>query len=182
MKNDILITGLIVVLFANAASTVLTAEEKASPMEPRAQIISKELLARLVEKRPEFAEAWWPMDLPRVQTQDIPQPVYAHATKWLRTMIKAQWLPNDPDTWMAGVRKAEPRAADYLILRYGRRNQRIQIQEDGVGLSLLIDTGSFTDVKPEVFLTSVIRKFLRYPEDKLGTLKFYLKSFEHEGK
>jgi hypothetical protein len=182
MKNNVLIRGLVVVLFVNAPGMVVTAEEKASSMEPQAQIISKKLLTGLVERRAEFAESWWPADLPRVRTQDVPQTVYAHATRWLRTMIKSTWLPNDPNAWMVGVRKTEPRAADCLILRYAIEKQRIQIQEDGAGVALLIDTGSFADVKPDAFLTSVIRKFLRYPEDKLGALKFYLENFEHEGK
>jgi hypothetical protein len=182
MKNNVLIAGLVVVLFVSTPGILATADEKTAPIEPQAQIISKELLTRLVEKRLEFAESWWPTGLARVQAQDIPQPVYAHATKWLRTMIKAQWLPNDPNAWMAGVRKGKPRATDCLILRYAIENQKIQVQEDGAGVALLIDTGAFADMKPDAFLTSVIRKFLRYPEDKLGTLKFYLKSFEHEGK
>jgi hypothetical protein len=136
----------------------------------------------LVEKEVVFADSWWPTDLTPVDAEAIPKPVYVQATKWLRTMIKPQWLPDDPNIWMAGVRKEVPLKADYLVLRYKIGGTRIQIQEDGAGVSLLIDTGAFADMKPEALLTSAIRKFLKYPEDKLNTLKFFLKSFEHDGR
>ena len=104
------------------------------------------------------------------------------ASTWLRTMIKAEWLPEDPNAWMIGVQKEDPRKGDYLILRYRIGSVRIQIQENGAAANVLIDTGALADAKPEAFLTSVVRKFLRYPQDKLGSLQFYLKPFAHEGR
>jgi hypothetical protein len=158
------------------------AAEKILAIPTDVQIITEGLRARLVEKDSLFTDSWWPADLPRVSPEAIPAKVYVHATKWLRTMIKPQWLPDDPNIWMAGVRKKVPLKADYLVLRYQIGGTKIQIQEDGAGVSLLIDTGAFADMEPDAFLTSVIRKFLRYPEDKLNTLKFFLKSVEHDGR
>ncbi len=97
-------------------------------------------------------------------------------------MVKSEWLPEDPNGWMIGVQKEVPRKGDYLILRYQIGAVRIQIQENGAAASVLIDTGAFAETKPEAFLTAVTRKFLRYPQDKLGSLEFYMESFEREGR
>lgn len=179
-----LIAGLILVVLGSCVYGAGSTAEKVSPIAPEVQLVSKDLVGRVGEKDSVFLDAQWPTDADsrKVRTDRIPERALARTTTWLRTMIKVQWLPLDPNAWMTGVQKEKPVEADYLILRYQIEKTKIQIQEDGTGVSILIDTGTFADMKPEAFLTSTIRKFLRYPEDRLGTLKFYLKSFEYEGK
>jgi hypothetical protein len=179
-----LIAAFISVVLGSCVYGAGSIPEKISPIAPEVQLVPKGLAARVGEKEWVFLDAWWPTDADsrKVSADRIPERVLARTTTWLHTMIGSQWLPQDPNAWMTGVQKEKPVEADYLILRYQVDKTRIQIQEDGAGVSILIDTGTFADIKAEAFLTSAIRKFLRYPEDKLGTLKFYLKSFEHEGK
>jgi hypothetical protein len=162
---------------------VLLAQEKYSPVTQDTQIVSQELKAVLVEKRLVFADSWWPADLVSraVSSADIPKEVLTKTTTWLRTMLKAQWLPDDPNIWMVGVRKDVPLKADYLVLRYKVEGRTIQIQEDGSAVRVLIDTGSQSEMKPEVFLTDVVKAFLRFPQDKLAALRFYMERLEHDG-
>jgi hypothetical protein len=162
---------------------VALAEEEYSPIKPDVQIVSGQLKPVLIQKRSVFADSWWPTDLASrpVSPADIPKEVLTKATTWLRTMIKTQWLPDDPNAWMIGVRKGSPNKADYLILRYKTENKTIQIQENGASVRVLIDTGSQSEMKPEAFLASVVSTFLRFPRDKLETLGFYLERFEHDG-
>jgi hypothetical protein len=179
-----LIAGFILVVLGSCVYGAAETAEKVSPIAPEVQLVSKDLAARVVEKDLVFGDSWWPTDAEsrKVSAARIPEKVLARTTTWLRTMIKPQWLPQDPNAWMTGVQKEKPLRADYLILRYRIGAVSVQIQEDGSAARVLIDTGAFTEGKPEAFLTAVIRKFLRYPEDKLDTLKFYLENFEHEGK
>jgi hypothetical protein len=179
-----LIAGFILVVLGTCVYSAASTPEEVSAVAPEVQLVSKDLVARVAEKDSVFLDAWWPTDAdsPRVSVDRIPEKALARTTTWLRTMIRPQWLPQDPNTWMTGVQKEKPQKADYLILRYRIGAITVQIQENGSAARVLVDTGASTDEKPEAFLTSVIRKFFRYPEDKLGTLKFYLKSLEHEGK
>jgi hypothetical protein len=180
MKTDI--SRMCLIVLCILAGEAALAEEKCSPVREDVQIVSEELEDRLVEKGSEFANTRWPANLAatRVKRDDIPEGVFSKTTKWLRTMIKPEWLPDDPAAWMTGVRKEKPHKGDYLVLRYKVATQTIQIQEDGAALCILIDTGSFADMQPQAFLTSIVRKFLRYPDDKLASLQFYLDSFKYE--
>jgi hypothetical protein len=178
-----LIAGFILVVLGSCVYGTASTPEKVSAIQADAQIIRDNLRPLLVQKRLAFGDSWWPTDLASrpVRPDDIPKEVLTKATAWLRTMVKGQWLPEDPNTWMIGVRKQTPTKADYLILRYKVENRTIQIQENGAFVCILIDTGSQSEMKPEAFLTNVIRTFLRFPEDKLATLRFYLDHFEQDG-
>jgi hypothetical protein len=178
-----LLTSMCLVSFYTLVGEVTLAAEKCSPVKKDAQMIPENLNAVLVQKRSAFGDSWWPTDLASrpVNPGDIPKNVLTKATTWLRTMIKAQWLPDDPNAWMIGVRKESPSKADYLILRYEIENKTVQIQENGASVRILIDTGARSEMKPEAFLTSVVNTFLRFPEDRFGTLAFCLKRFQHDG-
>jgi hypothetical protein len=172
------------VLVGGRVDNTALAGKKVSAIAHNAQLISENLAARVAEKDSVFADSWWPTDLDarRINSARIPPRVFVRASNWLRTMIKPEWLPEDPNAWMIGIQKEHPVKADYLILRYQIEGIRVQIQETGAAACVLIDTGTSTDIRADAFLTSMVRKFLRYPEDKLGALEFFLKSFEHEGK
>ena len=121
-------TTTILVGWAAVAIRPALGQPEISAIEQDVQIVSEAIRARLVEKEVVFADSWWPTDLTPVDAEAIPKPVYVQATKWLRTMIKPQWLPDDPNIWMAGVRKELPLKADYLVLRYQIGEVKIQIQ------------------------------------------------------
>lgn len=172
----------IVMLFVlmGRSSQVAISREEPKALPDDLQIVSDELQTLLKEKSLSYADSAWPKDLNKrkVQAGQIPRKVLVEANKWLRTMIKDKYLPKDPNTWLAGIRARE---ADYLVMRYSVGAYKVQVQEDGTVVRVLIEVNEPNLWKEgfEDFLTGAVREFLNYPLDKLDKLKFDLKTFEY---
>jgi len=150
------------------------------------QLVSDGLQAALKARGLEYSDAAWPKQLSqkKVSAQEIPGRVLAKAANRLRVMIRKEYLPKEPNDWLVGIRKPVcGYTADYLVMRYALGPHLIQVQENGVAVSLLIDVNdpNLLSTRVEDFLTRAVRTFLNYPVDKLSKLKFHLRSFAHGG-
>lgn len=150
------------------------------------QLVSDGLQAAVKLKGLEYADSAWPknLDTDKVNPDYIPRRVLVENKKWIRLMIKNEYIPKEPNEWLLGVCKPlGGYTADYLVMRYSIGPHRMQIQENGVTVCLLIDVNDPNFWKPRVedFLSAVVREFLNYPSDKLSKLTFKLNSFAHGG-
>ena len=151
------------------------------------QFVSDGLQAALKLRGLEYADATWPGNLntDKVDVNQIPAEVIAETTKWIRIIMKSEYIPKEPSEWLLGIRKPLEKdyIADYLVMRYSVGPHRIQIQENGMAVCLLIDVNdpNLWRTKVENFLAATVRKFLNYPEDKLSKLTFKLDSFIYDG-
>jgi len=155
-------------------------------IENSEQIISEELLGELKAKGAEFKDSAWPENIEweKVQPADIPDEVLDEAIGWVRTMIKAKWLsPDLVPKWIVGIHKEEYPRADYLIFRYKVAGHRIQVQESGGSVRVLLETGKpvVAGENIEDYVKRTIYDSLNYPEDKKDAFAFNMKSFEHNG-
>src|SRR4030042_1060162 len=150
------------------------------------QIVSEELFEQLKQKGGEYRDSNWPKDIDRrkVDLTKISDEVLQMANTWIRTMIKNKWLPRDFNNFMVGIRKEEYHKADYLILRYKVDGYNVQVQENGVAVCILIEDVNAIqkNQKIEDYVTKIVREFLNYPQDKMDSLRFYLKNFKYNGK
>jgi hypothetical protein len=185
-----------------------TASEKTVPkvIAPNVQIVSDKLQLSLKQKGLEYVDSTWPKDIDkiRVDRAKVPEDVMAKTSKWLRTMIRSKYLPHDLNNWLIAIRKPKPGyfvvkreldgvhkvhvkdegSIDYLIMRYEVGGHKLQVQEDGIAMSILIDPNNSIGENQEIedFVTNIVREFLNYPQDKIGSLTFHLKNFKHNQK
>jgi hypothetical protein len=169
-----------------------------------ARLVSDELQAALAEKSGQFRNTAWPRDIDnaRVDSSRVPREVLAKTSGWLATMIRATYLPKDPNNWLIPIRKPRPGSYlhekmpdgttrkthfpdkgfdDYLISSYSVRGHKFQIQENDVAVHLLIDV---SDTKLfsshiEQFVTNALYEFLNYPLDHKAALDFKLENFKY---
>lgn len=194
------------VIFGIGSLRTASARTVPKIIAPDAQIVSDELQLSLKQKGLEYVDSTWPKDLHkiRVDRAKVPQDVMAKTSKWLRTMIRSKYLPQDPNNWLIAIRKPktgyfvvkrkpdgvhkvhvkEEGSIDYLIMRYFIGSHKLQIQENGSAVHLLIDINDPNIFNPQIeqFLKDVVYEFLNYPEGKKDSLTFYLKSFAHNKK
>ena len=182
-----------------------TASEKTVPkaIAQNVQIVSDKLQLSLKQKGLEYVDSTWPKDLDKakVDKSKVPENIMAKTSKWLRTMIKSKYLPEDPNNWLIAIRKPKPGyfvvkrgpngvrkvhikeggSIDYLIMRYSMVGHKLQIQENGSAFLLLIEIHDPDVFNPQIeqFITDAIYEFLNYPEAQKEHLKFYLKSFTY---
>ncbi len=208
VMQRIIVAGAILAAECIAGLSGALASEKtnAKALPQDVQIVSDELQAFLTEKGLEYKDSAWPKDLDRIQLDKsrVPDQVVARTTQWLRTMIKSEYLPSDPNDWLIPVRKAksgyyetrrDPNGTtrttyvptegtdDYLVMRYSVGANRLQVQEDGSAVHLLIDVNEprLFSSNVEQFITNVLYEFLNYPVEHKGALKFNLKKSTHAG-
>jgi len=196
---------LLIVLIIVVGSETSFAVHKFDKISDDVKIVPEDLLPRLGQKGLEFTDSNWPKDIGRrkVDLAKVPDEVLQTAIDWMRIMIRDEWVPDDLKNQIIGIRKPKPGyfivkdsneenkihmqekgTVDYLIVRYKVDGHKIQVQENGIGMSILIDPNDSIYENQEIgnFMTDVIYRFLNYPKDKRGTLKFYLKSFTYENK
>ena len=151
------------------------------------QLVSDGLQAALKLRGLEYADAAWPRNLAtdKVAIEEIPKKVLSETNKWIRIMIKNEYIPKEPNEWLVGIRKPlkEDYIADYLVMRYCVGSNSVQIQENGVAVCLLIDVNdpNLWRTRAEDFLVATVNKFLNFPADKLDKLTFRLDSFAYDG-
>lgn len=181
------------------------AQHEFSKIADDVRIVSEELVAQLRQKGLAYNDLEWPRNIShrKVDLKKVPDVVLEKGIRWISTIIKAEWLPNDVNKRLIAIRKPKPRyfavrepnqphkayiqqkgSVDYLIVRYKVAGHKIQVQENGIAMSILIDPNEPIRDKREIeaFLTDVIYKFLNYPVEKKGTLKFHLQSFTYNKK
>ncbi len=202
------IVAAIAVLIVEVIVGVPKAWSEVKTLPPNVQIVSDEFQSVLTEKRGEFKDSAWPRDLDkiRVDKSRVPDRVTTKASQWLRTMIKGEYLPDDPNTWFIPIQKpkpgfykvdTDPNGAvrrthmpeagfdDYLIMRYSVDGNAFQIQENGATVRLLIDVNDPGLLKREVkqFITGALYEFLNYPAEYRDSLRFDpLESFTYSGR
>lgn len=156
-------------------------EESFVEIKEDVQIVSDELSMKLKEHGNEYKDAAWPKDInsKKVDLTKVPDEILQSAINWMKTMIKDRYLPKEIKTkWILGVHKEDEPSADYLVLRYKIGGHKIQIQENGIAVCVLIEPNSVSDnPKTEEFVSNTIYEFLNYPKDKTS-LKFYLENFD----
>jgi hypothetical protein len=149
-------------------------------------VVSEDLNTKLATKAVEFSDSMWPknLDSNKVDRSEIPDVALGKSNFWIKTIVKQEWLPTEPNDWLIGVRKRAPIEADYMVMRYKIGDDVIQIQENGVALLVLIEKKDQVAESQTIqsFMANAIKQYLNYPPDKIGLLKFYLKEFEHVGK
>jgi len=150
------------------------------------QLVSDGLQAALKAKGLEYADSAWPknLDTGKVDANYIPAKVLSENNKWLRLMIKNEYLPKEPNEWLVGIRKTMGEyTGDYLVMRYAVGVHKFQIQENGgvVRLLIHINDPNLWRTRVEDFLVETVNKFLNFPADKLRKLTFRLDSFAYDG-
>jgi hypothetical protein len=173
---------------------------------PDVKMVSDTLQSVLDKESIPYKDSSWPEDIEKakVEMARVPQKVMAETTCWLRTMIKSEYLPREPNEWLIAVRKPKPGyfrvergpegvrkvhigqkgTNDYLIMRYSIDGHKLQIQENGAAVRLLIDVNNPTTFgsNAEEFITNTIYEFLNYPEGQKNSLEFYLRSLAYNDK
>ncbi len=207
MKSARIVLVLLLVGGRDLANASNQGSEPVKPLPPRAQLVTDELQVVLTDKRPEFRDSAWPQDIDkiRVDRSRVPNEVLTTTSRWLTTMIKAKYLPKDPNDWLIPIRKAKPgfhkidKAPDgttrrthipeegfddYFGARYSVAGNSFQIQEGRGAVHLLIDVNEarLFNAKIEQFVTNALYEFLNYPEGQKGALRFSLDTFQHGGK
>jgi len=194
------------VIFGIGSLRTASARTVPKIIAPDVQIVSDKLQSSLKQKGLEYVDSTWPKDLDKIRVgrAKVPEDVMAKTSKWLRTMIRSKYLPEDPNNWLIAIRKPKPGyfvvkreldgvhkvhvkeegSIDYLIMRYSIGSHKLQIQENGSAVQLLIDVNDPNIFNPQIeqFLKDVVYEFLNYPEGKRDSLRFYLKSFTHNKK
>jgi hypothetical protein len=192
----------IFVIFIVVNTLTASEDKKPKKIKDDIQIVSDDLQILLTDNGLEFKDSSWlnDRDYVKVDKSKVPEKVLAETTRWLKTMIKSDYLPDDPNSWLIPVRKpksgsynieTEPNGSikktynkregydDYLITRYSIGSHKIQIQDDASGINLLIDVNDtkIFHSNIEQFIINSIYEFLNFPEDQKSAFKFSLKSF-----
>ena len=118
-----------------------------------------------------------------MELTNVPDEVLDKADIWIRTMIRSKWLPLILKNRFTAIRREKLSGPDYLVFRYIVEGHKIQVQEKGAVIEILIereDPVSHSE-KIENFLTDVIYEFLNYPLGNKKFIKYYLKNFNYKG-
>jgi len=162
---------------------ICLAEERFTAIDDNTQIISEDLQRILTEKGAEYRDSRWPENIneQKVSLDVVPQECLDHTVDWIRTMVKDKWLPDDLKNRMIAIPRKSLSEPDYLIVRYILDGYKIQIQENGIAVMILIETNNITEANESIedFLTSAIYEFLNYPTDKRDSLQYRLNNFKY---
>lgn len=128
-----------------------------------------------------YLDALWPSSS-LIEDKKIPKSKVSHeviekSVYWIKTAVKKEWLPEDLQNRLITLKdfkKWEKRnkqgivfsqwVGDYIIAEYEIRGYKINIQENGQSLSLLVVLPDTTDISldPQDFIPAGRAELLRY--------------------
>ncbi len=142
-------------------------------------LISTGLKDRILKLSLEYRGAFWPvkgqLDL-KLKNDDITERVKYAAEKWIRIILRKEWVPDDLKENFIPLRLSiptiPPEDVDYLITRYEINNYYIQIMEDGVTVEVLIApvNRDISDTTTVDYFKNMVEKFINLPHDQIQTI------------
>lgn len=151
------------------------------------------LIDNLGDKEHVYLDALWPsstlIENKKIPISKVSPEVIEKSVYWIKTAIKKEWLPEDLQNRLITLKdfkKWEKRdkqgivfsqgVGDYIIAEYETRNYKINIQENGRSLSLLIALPDTTDISqdPEGIIKKWIETFTNFPLQKSNRLTYQL--------
>ncbi len=158
--------------------------------ETQGQLFSKEIEAKLQKLDVEYRLAIWPNaeELEEKQPLDSILPdVIQDSANYMRVILKSGWIPEDLEDHFVAFRRITPsltpQQAEIFIVRYEIKGQRIQISEDGYGISILIDPMAEKDSQSSIseYMITCAKEYLNLPEERIANIKTELKTVELDG-
>lgn len=142
-------------------------------------LISTELKDRILKLTSEYRSTIWPdkgqLDL-KLKNDTITERVKDAADKWIRIILRKDWVPDDLKENFIPLRLSiptiPPEDVDYLITRYEINDYYIQIMEDGVTVEILIvpvnrDISGTSTVD---YLKKMVEQFINIPHDQIQSI------------
>jgi hypothetical protein len=139
-------------------------------------LISTELKDRILKLSLEYRGTFWPdkgqLDL-KLKNDDITERVKDAADKWIRIILRKDWVPDDLKENFIPLRLSiptiPPENVDYLITRYEINNYYIQIMENGAAVELLIVpvNRDISDTSTVDYLKKMVEQFINIPHEQI---------------
>ena len=140
------------------------------PIDSEVQLFDDEFL-RAIEEIGYLQTSVWPRELPKkaLPITDVQVSSLVQAEEVAKLMLRPEWVPDGlrnkwmPFRWTGpGM---SPKEIDCLYYRYQVDGVRIQIREDGTGMSVLIDPGQHARPAPSVeeYVVDMAPRFLTLP-------------------
>ncbi len=190
MYSNKLLHYVVFVVFFCAINSRLQSEPFQPLPETQGQLFSKEIESKLPELDFEYRIAIWPnaeeME-EKLSLNSIPSNVIEESGKWIREILKSEWIPEDLEDHFIAFRRElpfiPPKKREYLIIRYEMKGQRIQIFEDGGYISILIDPKAEKDSQTSIaeYVIKNVKEYLNLPEERIASIKSDLKTVEIDG-
>jgi hypothetical protein len=174
----------ITVIFIFLLSFISIGENEFKNIAENTRIIQDNVVELVTKQNITFRDSKWPEDVDKnkVSREEIPSQVIEHCEKWIKEIIKDRWVPQDIIERLRGLRKKQPYEADCLLVRYSKSGTRIQIQEDGAVLGILIDPNSLDkrdDIKQ--YLIESLYQYFNFPQSLKDRIVISYTIIENEG-
>ncbi len=166
----------------------LAAAEKVTPVPGSGQFFGEAVRSAL-QGNWAYRDSIWPSKAELEKALDrsaVPPAVREEAVEWVQTMLRKDLVPADlAERFIAITRRVPsipPDDVDYLIVRYQIGDCQVQIQENGVALSILVNPLETTVVSDvEGYIRSAAEKFLKLPAGVAANAELNLKSVDLRG-
>ncbi len=162
------------------------AAEEVTPLPRSGQLFGEPIRATLARLFLEYRDAIWPSETELAKALDpsaVPPAVRERAERWVRTILKEDLVPADLGQRFIAITRRVPSIPpddeDYLVVRYQIGDCQVQIQENGVALSILVnplETTASSDV--EGYIRAATDKFLNLPAGVAANAELDLKSVD----